>query len=108
MQWHSANLNLHASSYHAKQHTAQYNPRICVYHYDHRRSTILYRVTNDGVKTGGKWFPEDSWKEKAVHDSGGNPTGACWQVLTGALENNYTLQKYSESLALRMSQTSSK
>ena len=108
MQWHSANLNLHATSYHAKQQIAQYNPRICVYYYDHRRASILYRVTSDGVKSGGKWFPEDSWKEKLVYDSGGNPTGNCWEVLNGALEHKYSLQRYSELLALRMSQSSKK
>ena len=108
MQWHSANLNLHASSYHAKQQIAQYNPRICVYYYDHRRASILYRVTSDGVKSDGKWFPENSWKEKLVYDSGGNPTGNCWEVLKGALEHKYSLQRYSQSLALRMSQSSKK
>ncbi len=106
MQWYSSNLNLHAASYHAKEQAPQYNPRICVYHYDYRRSIIRYRVTNDGVKSGAQWLPIDGWKEKAVHDAGGNPTGACWQVLTDALKNGYGLHPYSEAVGMCMQRTS--
>ena len=106
IQWYSSNLNLHTNSYHRQEKNKGFNPKICVYHYDHRHGKILYRVTDDGLKANGQWFPMSGWKEKQVYDPSGNPTGACWQVLNGALTHGYTLHPYAESVALRMQSTS--
>jgi hypothetical protein len=107
LQWSSANLTLHALRFNARASNDQYNPRICVYHFDHRRGLLLYRITYDGVKTGGQWLPVDGWKEKPVYDNGGMPTGYCWDVFMKALsqEEPFKLSPYSQSVASIMSTT---
>ena len=110
LQWCSANMLLHAIRFESRQNDKEYNPRICVYYFDHRRGLLLYRVTYDGVKTGGQWLPVGGWKEKAVYDSNHMPTGACWQTFTDALTQDppFKLSPYSHSLGALMNSTRSK
>ena len=111
LQWYESNVALHAlSCYVREEQKEKYNPRICVYYFDHRRGHILYRVTNDGIKTNAQWLPVAGWKEKPVYDTNGMPTRECWNVLTSALSQDppYQLQLYSQAVAGIMSKQGSK
>jgi len=111
LNWYDSNIALHALSFHAReQKKEEYNPRICVYHFDHRRGHILYRVTNDGIKANAQWLPVAGWKEKPVYDNNGMPTAECWNVLTSALSQDpsYQLQLYSQAVAGIMGQQGAK
>jgi len=102
LQWYESNIVLHTLSFHAREkQREEYNPRICVYHFDHRHGNLLYRVTNDGIKANAQWLPVAGWKEKPVYDSNGMPTGECWNVLTNALTQDppYQLHQYSQTVA---------
>ena len=104
MSWYYANLALSVNLFEHRQKYKypNFNPKICVYHFDHRENYIKYRITDEGFKTNGKWLPIDGWKNKPIFTTGGVPTGECWNVLNGALSNGYSLQKFSESVALQM------
>jgi hypothetical protein len=110
LQWQSSNMMLHALRFHSREQVAEYNPRLCVFHYDHARSLIQYRVTYDGAKAKGQWFPVEGWKEKPVHEANGMPTGNCWQVLTSALSQDppFKLVPYSQAVAGIMNATRSR
>lgn len=102
LQWYESNIVLHTLSFHARQkQREEYNPRICMYHFDHRRGNLLYRITNDGIKANAQWLPVSGWKEKPVYDNNGMPTGECWNVLTSALTQDppYQLHQYSQAVA---------
>lgn len=110
LQWSSANMLLHTIRFESRQNEKDYNPRICVYYFDHRRGLLLYRVTYDGLKTKGQWFPVSGWKEKAVYDTNHIPTGICWQTFMDALTQDppFKLSPYSQSLGALMNSTRSK
>lgn len=110
LQWCSANMNLHAIRFEARQKEHEYNPRICVYHFDHRRGLLLYRITYDGVRSNGQWLPAAGWKEKAIYDNNHMPTGACWETFMHALTQDppFKLSPYSQSVATIMNSTSGK
>lgn len=110
LQWSAANIKLQALRFKAIDPKHEYNPRLCVYYFDHRRGLLSYRVTHDGVKTNGQWLPVDGWKEKPVYDSGGMPTGACWETFTAALNTDkpFKIIPYSQSVAVIMNKKSSK
>lgn len=105
LQWSSANLTLHTLRFAARQGNDQYNPRICVYHFDHRRGLLLYRITYDGVRSNGQWLPVSGWKERSVYDHAGMPTGACWEMFMNALSQDppFRLTPYSQTVATVMS-----
>lgn len=107
LQWCSANMMLHALRFEAREKEREYNPRICVYYFDHRRGLLLYRITYDGLKDKGQWLPVAGWKEKAVYDSNHMPTGACWEMFTNALTQDppFKLSPYSQTLGAIMSST---
>ena len=107
LQWYNYNIELKATSFAAQQKLAgKFNPKICVYHYDYRKGEILYRVSEDGLKTNSQWLPIDGWRKKPIYDSTGIPTGSCWQVLTGALNHGYKIHPYSEAIASVMNSSS--
>jgi len=110
VRWAEANTNLQTLRCIKSATQDEYNPRLCVYSFDHRRGLLLYRVTWDGVKTGGQWFPVDGWKEKAVYGKGGIPTGECWDTLLSALnqEEPFKLCPYSQSVAALMQSSRAK
>ena len=107
LQWCSANMTLHTLRFESRQSEREYNPRICVYYFDHRRNLLLYRITYDGVKTGGQWLPVGGWKEKAVYDNNNMPTGACWEMFMNALTQDppFKLTPYSQTLSAIMNST---
>jgi hypothetical protein len=110
LKWSQANTKLQALRYIAKDNSGEYNPRLCVYTFDHRRGTLLYRITYDGVKSKGQWFPVDGWKEKTVYGKGGIPSGECWDTFFSALsqEEPFKLVKFSHSVAALMNSSRSK
>lgn len=110
LQWLSSNMMLHTFRFNARENSPEYNPRLCVYHYDHAHSLIQYRITYDGAKSGGQWLPISGWKEKAVRDAAGMPTGECWQVLSSALTQDppFKLMPYSQAVAGLMNSTKSR
>ena len=107
LQWCSANMMLHTLRFEARDKEREYNPRICVYSFDHRRGLLLYRITYDGLKDKGQWLPINGWKEKAVYDNNHMPTGACWQMFTDALTQDppFKLSPYSQALGAVMNST---
>jgi len=110
LQWLNANMMLHALRFQSREKDGEYNPCICVYHFDHRRGLLLYRVTYDGVKSNGQWLPVGGWKEKPVYDNNHMPTGACWETFTAALthESPFRLSQYSQSVAAIMNSSAKK
>ena len=110
LQWAHANTRLQALRYQVKDATGEYNPRICVYTFDHRRSLLLYRVTYDGVKANGQWLPVEGWKEKPIYGLGGIPTGECWDTFFAALskEEPFKLVPFSSAVSTLMNSTRSK
>jgi hypothetical protein len=110
VRWAEANTNLQTLKCIKSATQDEYNPRLCVYSFDHRRGLLLYRVTWDGVKAGGKWFPVDGWKEKAVYGKRGIPTGECWDTLLSALnqEEPFKLCPYSQSVGALMQSSRAK
>ena len=101
LQWSAANISLHALSFTARRPSEKYNPRICVYRFDHQRRIVFYRLTYDGIKADACWLPEDTWKERTVYDSRGLPTGECWDLFKTALSKDppFRMTPYSQSLA---------
>lgn len=110
VKWAEANTKLQALRYQVRDVSGQYNPKMCVYNFDHKRGLLLYRVTYDGVKTNGQWLPVEGWKEKPVYGIGGIPTGACWDTFFAALseEQPFKLVPFSNAVASLMSSTRSK
>jgi len=110
LKWAQANTNLQALKCTKSVTQEGYNSRLCVYSFDHRRGLMLYRVTWDGVKAGGQWFPVDGWKEKPVYGKGGIPTGECWDTLLSALnqEEPFKICSYSQSVGALMQSSSAK
>ena len=84
------------------------NPRACTYFYDHSRRKILYKITENIYKSDVGWIPAEGWKEKAVCDPSGMPTGNCWSVLEGALcqEPPYSLHPYSKQVEYMVNRSS--
>lgn len=109
-KWAEANTKLQTLRYLTKDSSGEYNPRLCVYTFDHRRGMLLYRITYDGVKSKGQWFPVDGWKEKEVYGKGGVPSGECWDTFFSALSQAepFKLVKFSHSVAGLMNSTRSK
>jgi hypothetical protein len=101
MQWAAANINLHALSFAARKTNEGYNPRICVYRFDHLRGLLFYRLTYDGIKADAKWLPEEKWKERQVYDSRGIATGECWDLFVTALSQDppFRLTAFSQTVA---------
>lgn len=110
LKWAEANTKLQTLRYLTKDSSGEYNPRLCVYTFDHRRGMLLYRITYDGVKSKGQWFPVDGWKEKEVYGKGGVPSGECWDTFFSALSQAepFKLVKFSHSVAGLMNSTRSK
>ena len=84
------------------------NPRACTYFYDHSKRKILYKITENIYKSDVGWIPAEGWKEKAVCDPSGMPTGNCWSVLEGALcqEPPYSLHPYSKQVEYMVNRSS--
>ena len=84
------------------------NPRACTYFYDHTKRKILYKITENIYKSDVGWIPAEGWKEKAVCDPSGMPTGNCWSVLEGALcqEPPYSLHPYSKQVEYMVNRSS--
>lgn len=110
LKWSQANTKLQALRYLTKDNGGEYNPRLCVYTFDHRRGSLLYRITYDGVKSKGQWFPVEGWKEKAVYGKGGIPSGECWDTFFSALSQAepFKLVRFSHSVAAVMNSSRSK
>jgi len=111
LQWYESSLALKTLSFYAKeQSTDSFHPRICVYHFDHRRGNLLYRITNDGLKAKAQWLPVSGWKERPVYGTDGLPTGECWKMMTDALSQDppYHLTQYSQTVAGLMNMNRSK
>lgn len=110
LQWFRANMKLQTQVFQAKQKTDLHNRNLCAYYFDHRHGMLRYRITYQGLSTDAKWLPAEGWKEKAVYNNAGNPTGACWEVFEKALtcEHPFKLVLYSQSLAALMSRTGSR
>lgn len=110
LQWLSSYRMLHSLKHSSDEQNTTYNPRLCVFHYDHAHGLIQYRVTYDGAKANGQWLPAAGWKEQQVYSADGMPTGACWQVLTGALTQDppFKLVPYSQAVAGIMNATRSR
>jgi hypothetical protein len=110
LKWAEANTKLQALRYLAKDINSEYNPRMCVYTFDYRRGLLLYRVTYDGLKTKGQWFPVEGWKEKQVYGEGGIPSGECWDTFFSALSQAepFKVIQFSHSVAGLMNSTRSK
>lgn len=104
LRWSQANTKLQSLRYLRGDQKGEYNPRLCVYSFDHRHGVLLYRITWDGVKTGGQWFPVDGWKQKPVYGKGGIPNGECWDTFFSALnqEEPFKLCAFSNSVAALM------
>lgn len=109
-QWVSSYRTLHALKQESDKDSTAYNPRLCVFHYDHGHNLIQYRITYDGAKANGQWLPAAGWKEQQVYDAAGMPTGACWKVLTSALAYTppFKLVPYSQAVAGIMNATRSR
>lgn len=109
LQWLSANRTLHTFRFHARGKSPEYNPRLCVFNYDHVHNLIQYRITYDGIRNNGQWLPVSGWKEKSVCDANGMPTGDCWEVLTSALTQDppFKLVPYSQAVANLMASSKS-
>jgi hypothetical protein len=110
LRWAEANTKLQALRYLTKDNKGEYNPRLCVYTFDHRRGMLLYRITYDGVKSKGQWFPVEGWKEKEVYGKSGIPSGECWDTFFSALSQTepFKLVKFSHGVASLMNSTRSK
>jgi hypothetical protein len=110
LKWHNSFLSLQSLRLQNEANSKEYNPRLCVYHFDYRRGLLLYRITYDGVKANGQWLPVAGWKERQVYDSAHLPTGACWNTFTGALRQAepFKLIPYSQSVAAIMSTAGSR
>jgi hypothetical protein len=110
LRWAQANTKLQALRYLKSDSKGEYNPRLCVYSFDHRRGLLLYRITWDGIKTGGQWLPVDGWKEKPVYGKGGIPNGECWDTFFSALNEKepFKLCPFSNSVAALMQSSRSK
>jgi hypothetical protein len=110
LQWSQANTKLQALRYQMRDNSEEYNPRLCVYSFDHRRALLLYRITYDGVKTNGQWLPVEGWKEKPIYGPGGIPTGECWDTFFSALNQKepFKLVPFSNAVASVMNSTRSK
>lgn len=110
LKWSQANTKLQALRFLTKASFVGHNPKICVYTFDHKRGLLLYRITYDGVKANGQWFPVDGWKEKPVYGKGGIPTGECWDTLFSALSQAepFTISRFSHSVAALMNSSRSK
>jgi hypothetical protein len=105
MQWSLANINLQSLAFKAKKINDGYNPRICVYQFNHRRGILSYRLTYEGIKSGAKWLPEETWKERRVYSAPGEATGECWDLFTTALSQDppFRITPYSQSVAAVLS-----
>lgn len=101
MQWAMANIRLHALSFAARKTNDGYNPRICVYSFNHQRGVLSYRLTYDGIKADARWLPEETWKERQIYSAPGVATGECWDLFVTALSQDppFRLSAYSQSLA---------
>jgi hypothetical protein len=110
LKWHNSFLSLQSLRLQNEANSKEYNPRLCVYHFDYRRGLLLYRITHDGVKANGQWLPVAGWKERQVYDSAHLPTGACWNTFTSALRQvePFKLIPYSQSVAAIMSTAGSR
>jgi hypothetical protein len=110
LMWAEANTRLQALRYQVKDAVEGYNPRLCVYSYNHQRGMLLYRVTYDGVKANGQWFPVEGWKEKPVYGFGGIPTGECWDTFFAALSQQepFKVIPFSSAVSTIMNSTRSK
>jgi hypothetical protein len=115
LQWYKMNMELKSTAFinaqnWDRENKGKYNPRICVYRFDHRTGLLQYRATNDGVKANAQWLPVAGWKEKNVYDSNGLPTGECWKTLLGALsqEHPYQLKVFSPTIGDLMSSSRSR
>ena len=108
LQWSSSNKVLQALRFHSTNDSGLHGYHYCVYHFDHRHGVLKYRITNDGIKANVQWLPMGGWKEKAVYDSEGMPTGACWETFTNAMSQEipYRLVPYNRALAAIMNSTS--
>jgi hypothetical protein len=108
LRWAQANTKLQVLRYLKIEPGVDYNPRLCVYSFDHRRGMLRYRITWDGVKSNGQWFPVDGWKEKPVYGKGGIPNGECWDTFFSALnqEEPFKLCAFSSSVAAVMQKSS--
>jgi len=110
VQWLRASIRLQSLAFAAKQRERGYNPKLCVYYFDHRHGMLRYRITHDGVKAKGQWLPIDHWKEKPVYDGSYMPTGLCWDTFESALSQQqpFKLLPYSHSVAALMNRNSRK
>jgi hypothetical protein len=108
LQWAKKYMELQSYVFSNKEKDSEYNPRICVYHFDHKRGRMCYRVTYDGVKANGKWLPASGWQEKEVYTIGNMPTGECWNTLFGAVKQPkpFKIVPYSSALGALMSRSS--
>lgn len=105
MQWAMANIHLQSLSFSSRKSNDSYNPRICVYRFDHQRGLLFYRLTYDGIKADARWLPEETWKERQVYDSRGTATGECWDLFETALSQDppFRMAAYSQSVATVLS-----
>ena len=84
------------------------NPRACT----SSMTTVKERSYTRSLKTFTSqdvgWIPAEGWKEKAVCDPSGMPTGNCWSVLEGALcqEPPYSLHPYSKQVEYMVNRSS--
>lgn len=110
LRWAEANTKLQALRYQVQDDAGIYNPKMCVYAFDHRRGMLRYRITYDGVKANGQWLPVEGWKDKPVYGPGGIPTGSCWDTFFSALsqEEPFKLVPFASGVATLMNSTRSK
>jgi len=110
LQWYTSMLMLHGIKAASASTQLRVHDHICVYYFDHKRGILQYRITYDGVKSNGQWFPVDSWKEQQIYDATGNATGACWQMMISASthEPPFQLTPYSSKLASLMQSSRAK